>query len=45
MHHRLAWLNPPNPPTTTRRMALLPGIPKTVCETTQARDLRQRRSE
>jgi len=26
-------------------MALLPGIPKTVCETTQARDLRRRRSE
>jgi len=26
-------------------MALLPGIPKTVCDTTQARDLRRRRSE
>ena len=26
-------------------MALLPGISKTVCETTQARELRRRRSE
>jgi len=26
-------------------MAMLSGISKTVCETTQARDLRRRRSE